>query len=148
MSTKLKNISSPLPPQNELLFRVIKIIDIAYITVLFFIFAYIFGGYINSFFVYIYGIDYEKKSNFILTLEILSQIIFIGIVCYIGRNLIEYIPFPLDGINGFVHKRVKELGSGAFITVFLVMFQYDMQEKITFIKNRVKEEKNKLVKNS
>ena len=147
MVNKVLSIQTPSPPQNELLFRIIKIIDIAYITVLFFIFAYILGGYINSFFVYIYGTDYEKKSNFILTLEVLSQIIFIGIVCYIGRNLIEHIPFPLDGINGFVHKRVKELGSGAFITVFLVMFQYYMQDKIVFIKNRVKSEKNKL-KNS
>ena len=144
MVSKVLSVQPPLPPQNELLFRVIKIIDIAYITILFFIFAYILGGYINLFFVYIYGTDYEKKSNFVLTLEILSQVIFIGIVCYIGRNLIEHIPFPLDGINGFVHKQVKELGSGAFIIVFLVMFQYDMQDKIVFIKNRVKAEKNKL----
>ena len=143
MVSKVLPIQSPLPPQNELLFRVIKIIDIAYITVLFFIFAYILGGYINSFFKYIYGIDYEKKSNFILSLEILSQIIVIGIASYIGRNLIEYIPFPLDGIDGFNHKRMKELTSGSFIVVFLIMFQYDMQDKIVFIKNRVKAEKNK-----
>jgi hypothetical protein len=145
MSTKLKNAT--LPPQNELLFRIIKIIDIAYITVLFFIFAYIFGFYINSFFIYIYGIDYEKKSNFILTLEVLSQIIIIGIVGYIGRNIIENIPFPLDGINGFVHKKVKELTSGSFIIVFLIIFQYDMQDKIIFIRNRDQSEKKKIIKN-
>ena len=127
----------PAPaPANEILFRTIKIIDIAYITVLFFIFAYIPGYYLNELFMYIYGTDFDKKTNTILYLEVLSQIICIGIITYIGRNLVQLIPFPLDGVNGFEHSRVKELSSGGFITVFLVMFQYSMQDKLVFIKNR------------
>jgi len=122
--------------KNELLFRIIKIIDIAYIAVLYFTAAYILGYHIDQIFIKLYGIDYKNKSNLILSLEVLSQIICIAIVTYIGRNLVELIPFPLDGINGFVHTRVKELKSGAFMTVFLIMFQYSMQNKILFIKSR------------
>ena len=27
------------------------------------------------------------------------------------RNIVEYIQFPLDGVEGFIHKNVKELKS-------------------------------------
>lgn len=130
-------------PKNELLFRVIKIIDIAYIALLYFIVAYFLGHYVDLFFTKLYGTDFTNKSNFILSLEVLSQIICIGIITYIGRNLVELIPFPLEGVNGFVHKRVKELTSGAFLTVFLVMFQYSMQDKLLFIKKRKNKDKDK-----
>lgn len=132
-----------LVPENELLFRVIKIIDIAYIAILYFTVAYVFGRYINKLFTNMYGIDFESKSTNVLYLEVLSQGIFIAIFCYIGKNLVQLIPFPLDGVNRFDHSRVKELSSGAFLTVFIVMFQYTMQNKIAFIKEREDKTKTK-----
>ncbi len=82
-----------------------------------------------------YGTKYETKSRFTITLEILSQIIVIGILTYIVKNVIELIPFPLNGISGFDHMRVKELKSAGFFTVFLVMFQFHLQDKIKFLKD-------------
>ena len=125
------------PPSNELLFRTIKIIDIAYITLLYFIIGYHSSYFLNEIFVKLYGTDFEKKTNFRLLMEVFTQIACIGIVSYIGRNLAQIIPFPLDGVNGFVHSKVKELSNGAFLTVFLITFQYSMQDKLLFIKNRV-----------
>ena len=130
--------ASPPPPKNELLFRIIKIIDIAYIAILYFIVGYFLGYYIDEFFVFIYGTEFQKKSKYVLILEILSQVISIGIISYIGRNLVELIPFPLDGVNGFIHQRVRELKSGAFLTVFIVMFQYSMQDKLIYLKSTTK----------
>ena len=133
-----KNTDSTPPPSNEILFRIIKIIDIAYIAILYFVFDYFPGYYLNSFFEYAYGTNYATKSNNELIGEVLVQVICISIISYIGRNVVQMVPFPLDGINGFVHSRVKELASGAFFTVFIIMFQYSMQDKLVYIKNSTK----------
>jgi len=129
-----KNFDDPVP-KNEVLFRFIKIIDIAYVAVIYFTIAFFFGSYLDAFFVYIYGTDYKKKSTFVLSLEVLSQVICIGIIVYIGRNIVEHIPFPLDGVNNFKHTRVKELTRGGFLSVFLIMFQYSMQDKLAYIRS-------------
>jgi hypothetical protein len=123
-------------PSNNFLFRITKITDIAFLAVLFFSIAYIFGYYLNVFFTNLYGLDFSKKTNVVLLLEVLSQIVCIAIVIYIGRNIVEAIPSPLDGINGFVHNQLKELKSGAFFTIFIIMFQYSMQDKLALIKKR------------
>uniref|UniRef100_A0A6C0L915 Uncharacterized protein n=1 Tax=viral metagenome TaxID=1070528 RepID=A0A6C0L915_9ZZZZ len=121
---------------NNILFRITKIIDIAFVAVLFFSIAYCFGYYLNVFFTNFYGLDFIKKTNAVLLLEVLSQIVCIAVVIYIGRNIVELIPSPLDGINGLVHKQLKELKSGAFFTIFIIMFQYSMQDKLALIKKR------------
>lgn len=136
---------NPAAPMNEILFRTIKITDIAYVTVLFFIYAYTIGYYLNEFFTYIYETEFEKKTNLILFCEVISQIVCIGILSYIGRNVVQLIPFPLDGIIGYEHNRIKELTNGAFIPVFLIMFQYSMQDKLAFIKNRFQKREKKQI---
>ena len=137
---------SSVGPTNELLFRLIKITDMSYVTVLFFIYAYIVGYYLNEFFTYIYGTEFDKKTTVILFCEVMSQVVCIGILSYIGRNVVQSIPFPLDGVNGYEHSRIKELVNGAFIPVFIIMFQYSMQDKLAFIKNRFQQRGNKTQK--
>jgi len=63
--------------------------------------------------------------------------IIIGVVSYIGRNLVELIPFPFQGVLGYDHMRVKELKTGALLTVFLVMFSYNMQDKLQKLRGMI-----------
>ena len=116
-------------------FILIKISNIAFVIFIYFVIGYIIGGYLDNFFKYLFGTDYKSKSKYALLLEVIIQIMCIGIISYICRNLVPFIPFPLDGINGFDHMRVKELINGAFLPVFLIMFQYSMQDKLLYIKN-------------
>ena len=123
--------------QTEIIVRSIKIFAIAYFFVLAFIFSFFIARYIDAFFDYIYGDNYESKNINILYLEALSQIIVLGILSYIIRNIIQLIPFPFEGIYGFQYLKVKEVTSPPTVTLFLFIFQYKYQKKLTYIKDLV-----------
>ena len=105
--------------QFEIGLRFIKMLDIGYITVIYFIFAVIVGKIFN----YIFGpYDPDKdkhKSNFRISIELCGVIWLIGMSTYIVRNIVEKIPSPFENIFDFHHRRVKELGSAAVYTLIL-----------------------------
>lgn len=120
--------------KKEGIIRGIKIVDIGFITVIYFALGYSMAFLVDEWFAKIFG-DNKKKSKWRLIGEVLIQVIAIGILTYIMRNLVELIPFPLDGILGYDHLRVKELKSGAVFTVFMVMFSYNMQDKLLHLRS-------------
>jgi hypothetical protein len=50
----------------------------------------------------------------------MAMIWIIGVSTYIIRNIVELIPSPFEGIQGLIHKRVKELGSAGVYTLILM----------------------------
>jgi hypothetical protein len=65
-------------------------------------------------------------------LEAFAMLWIIGIVIYIARNIIGFIPSPLHGMAGFDHYRVRELyNMPIFIFVFL-MFQTHLTNKLKY----------------
>jgi hypothetical protein len=71
-----------------------------------------------------------------ILLELVAQMAFVGIAVYILRNVIELVPFPLDGIYGFDHMKVKELKSGALLSLSVIVFQYNLQSKFLYLRNK------------
>jgi hypothetical protein len=116
---------------TSVMFRIVKILGIGYITLIFFIFAFIFGYSLDRFFVYLYGESYDKKTPVELALEICSHIIVLGILAYLVRVFVKNVPFPLDKMYGYNHRALKETDGGVFYAV-LLMFQYHMQDKIIY----------------
>ena len=116
--------------KTEIIIRFIKIIDIAYITCLYFFFGYFIALYSDKYFDEIFYLNDDYKTKLRLIFEILIQIIFIGIVAYIFRNIIQIIPFPLDGIYGFKHLSVSEVKSGGLLTTFIVLFSMGFQNRL------------------
>ena len=139
ISGLITNIKNSINTKDEIVFRSIKMLDIGYVTVLYFIIAYVLGHYLDILFLNIYGNNYESKSKIYLILEVLFQITLVGIFAYIGRNIIQLIPSPFDGIGGFDHKQLKELSSSAFLLVFIFFFQSNLIEKINYIIDPSKE---------
>ena len=115
----------------------VKIIDIAYVSIIYFIMAYFCAGIMDSYFVRVFGNEYKEKHKYRLIGECILQVVIIAIISYLVRNLVSMVPFPLDGMFGFKHKWLKELSeSGGFFSVFFIIFQYNLQEKLIFLSKR------------
>lgn len=98
----------------------IKVIDIAFTTniVFFLAFSASFG---------IHCVVAQPKSTHIKnihTVELVARLVatisLLSIAVWMVRNVTQRVPFPLDGVCGYRHAMLKELGGGA-IVAFAVM---------------------------
>lgn len=114
----------------------IKMIDIGFLTALYFVL----GMIVSALFDNLYGpfdeAAEEAKSTFRLWGEIILQLALVGIAVYLLRNLVEMIPFPLDGFFGFEHQNVKEL-SGGIVLTFSILNQNVLRRKVEILYNRL-----------
>ena len=113
-----------------------KMIDIGFLTVYYFIFglctAFLFDTILGTF----NEQEYDNKSTAFILLEILLQFFIIGIVVYVMRNIIERIPSPVEGVGGFQHIRLKEIGGGVIGTIIIIGFQKNLQDKLAYCRKR------------
>jgi hypothetical protein len=115
----------------------IKIVDIMFITVLYFVAGYLVAFALDVGSVALLGGEYHDKSTLVLILEILTQVMFLTVISYLVRNAVQLVPFPWQGLHGFDHMRVKEVSSGGLLTMFSTIFFYDLQSKMLFVRKRV-----------
>jgi hypothetical protein len=95
--------------------------------------AKIFDRYLSTF-------DEKKEAKKPIRQSILELILYIwliGIVIYVVRNIVPLIPFPLDGMYGFEHLRVKEVTSAATFSIMFIYFQEHYQQKIKYIYSKI-----------
>lgn len=117
-------------------FLFVKLADIGLVTIYFFLGALFFAKVFDT----VYGPfdkkEYDKMSMLNISLRIIVHLFLIGIVAYILRNAIEAIPFPLEGVSGFEHLRLKELEGGVVLHTVLFLFQENLRDKITYFAHR------------
>ena len=122
---------------SELGFRLIKVADIGYITILYAVSALVLA---KAFDIGMKAIDKqpnEEKSSLQLFFEIILALWVAGILIYIIRNIMGYIPSPFEGVFGLEHLRVKELDrAGIFIFIFFY-FGEALKKKLTVLYNRL-----------
>jgi hypothetical protein len=120
--------------KKEAVIRSIKMLDIGILTILYFTLGYIVSWLTNKIY---YNFDPNTAPmKFLLFLEVCGQLFVIGILVYILRNLINLIPFPLEGIYGYQHSKVRELYSGGIAIAFGVFYaQENIKEKLNYIFN-------------
>jgi len=119
--------------KKEIIIRSIKILDIGYITVIYFILGLILAKLFDKYLGKFDKNKEDKKSILRSILELSLYLWFIGIVIYVVRNIVPLIPFPLNGVYGFDHLRVKEVTSATVFIISFMYFQQYYQDKIKYI---------------
>ena len=119
-------------------FRLIKILDIGYVTLLYFLSAIVIAVFMDK----LYGVynekDEDKKSMFRKTIDLVGMIWLNGIIMYIVRNIVPLIPSPINGIHGFSHSRLKELKSAYVFDFVLIYTQKNLVKRMEVLYDAVK----------
>jgi hypothetical protein len=81
--------------------------------------------------------EYEQRSTFSIILEVLLQFFILGILTYGMRNLVERIPFPLEGLGGYQHIRLKEIDDAVVFTVVFLFYQDHLAMTLKYLAKRL-----------
>jgi hypothetical protein len=119
--------------KKEFIVRGIKIIDIGYITAVYFTLGIIMATLSDKYFGVFNEKEEKKKPIGQSVIELLLYLWLFGVIIYIVRNVIPLIPFPLNGIYGFDHLKVKEVTSAGMFTIAFLLFQKHYQAKLKYI---------------
>ena len=126
--------------KKEVIIRSIKILDIAYITFIYGFFSLIIITFLDKYifsYISLENVKEEEKSKYTIFIELLLCLTLYGIVAYILKNILQLIPFPLEGVYGFQHLKVMEVKSGAMISMFLLWFSKVIRNKITIFHSKI-----------
>ena len=93
--------------KHEVIMRSIKVIDIGFVTVLYFILAFFLSIMADRIMGNFNEKQQEEKSTLRISIEVCIHMWIVGVLIYAARNIIEEIPSPFDGIYGFKHSLVK-----------------------------------------
>ena len=72
-----------------------------------------------------------------LCFEVILQFFFIGVLIYAMRNIVEHIPFPLEGVGGFQHRRLKEIDEAFVFIVVFMFYQKHLEGKLRFLRDQL-----------
>jgi hypothetical protein len=122
--------------KNEYLFRFIKICDIGYITSIYFLFAIFISKICDNIFGEFNKMKEKHKGKFRQLIELMGIFWIYIVIIYASKNIVELIPSPFDGINGFQHSLVKEIKTGfAFFFIFLYLQKHFLDKLVYFYKH-------------
>jgi len=120
----------------SLLFRLVKMADIGYVTVLYFLSGFVMARFFDSY-INLYDKSKEEKKT---TLQLIIEITFFlwinGITIYILRNTIELIPSPFNGIYGLKHDMLTELKYAPILEFTLLYYQIHLSDKLKNLYDR------------
>jgi len=121
---------------DEITIRGIKLIDISYVSSIYLALGAFLSIHIDKQLGKFNSLEADKKSKSRLYTEVLLQFSFIGILTYIVRNFVEWIPFPLNGIKGYDHLKLREISSASAFGVIFFLFQNNLRDKLIYLSNR------------
>ena len=127
-----------MPILQDFLIRTNKMIDIGYITTIYFILGAIVANMITKFQTEFNNKEEDKRTVIKSSLSLVLLIWTNGVLIYFARNLVELIPYPFDNFFGFHHKKVKELGAATAFTFVLLYYQPNLNKMMKYLTVRWK----------
>jgi hypothetical protein len=127
-----------MPVLQDILIRTNKMIDIGYITTIYFILGAIVANAITKFQTEFNNKEEDKRTVIKSSLSLVLLIWTNGVLIYFARNLVEMIPYPFDNFFGFHHKKVKELGAATAFTFVLLYYQPNLNKMMKYLTVRWK----------
>jgi hypothetical protein len=122
----------------NLSFLAVKLLAISFVTTLYFSLGFLAAKALDLFFSgYDKNKDDKNQPIWQVFLEIVVRLCGLGILIYIARNLVERVPFPLNGVSGFDYLRLKELHSEFIFTIPLFIFHENFVSKLQGLYDRL-----------
>jgi hypothetical protein len=118
-------------------FIAIKLLGISYVTIIYFLMGFLVAKGLDRVLADYDKINENKKPIWQVILEILVRLCLLGVLIYMARNIVERIPFPLDGVLGFNYKRLKELDNEFIFTIPVFIYHTNFSEKIMDLYKRL-----------
>jgi hypothetical protein len=109
--------------------KLVRLLAVAYVGFLSFVFAFLFSHWLNK----ITSELDESKPKWRTFLEVAFQFALIGALIFLSRGLIKKIPFPLEGVSGYIHSQLGELRSLPLIVFIFMFFQQRTLDKMKFL---------------
>jgi hypothetical protein len=126
--------------KNDFLITILNLSYIGYITIIYFLLAIVSSPLINKILGTFDSLAEQAKSNTQIIFEIILRVGLLNVIGYIlgyyVMKVVPLIPFPLDGLNGFTHSRLKEVISGAVFASYIVTFDTTLLSKLNLLRSR------------
>lgn len=127
---------------DELIIRSLKILDMTYLNIVHAVVgilsAFLIDKFYNSIDMKFDSDKYDKKSIYEIFIILIIYTIVNVIYSYIIKNILEFLPFPFDGISGFKHELVPDLKRPLMFSWFFLTFQENFRKLVTYFINRLK----------
>ena len=107
----------------------IRLLGVAYVGVLSFVLSYLASHWLDK----ITPPLNEKNPKWKIFAEVSLQFGLIGALIFLSRGLIKKIPFPLEGVSGYIHSQLGELRSLPLIVFIFMFFQQRTQDKMRYL---------------
>ena len=117
----------------NLAFRLVKMLDIGYITTIYVILAVFLSTIIDEMLGVFNAEQAKKEGNLVFTLKTIGLVWLGGIIVYLIRNFVEFIPSPFNGLAGFDHLRMKELTTAAAFAFIFLLYQRHLRGRLDYM---------------
>ena len=110
-------------------FRLTKIADIVFITILYFAAGFLTAKIYDTYVVPEVN-PKEKESTLEKVLHVLWYVSLTAVAIYLWRNIIEHIPSPFEGVAGLKHHKVHELIEAPILIFAIFFYQRHLDERM------------------